>query len=491
MTRRDVVIRGGVAAVALMVGLLSAVTAAVARPADAAACGRPADCGVRGVCVAGSCREGAERATIAELHGVAIEATRASHDQGWLTAVASEATAQLRADIIWTGFYGVLDLAPVPRGPVARAALERAGVHRVIRSSVTPTEDPGAVRLQLRAVSVSTEHAVTLPSGDVVVRPGGMRAAVARWVNALVGHDTGLPSVVGTRVLASAMVRPGVKEIVVFDSDGGAASWVTANGSINLHPTWGPGGVIGYMSYARGNPDWMVDGVALSDRSGLNAAGAWSPDGRTLALTVTDGANSDIVVLDAITGAERARLTSHRGVDTSPAWSPDGRRLAFVSDRTGSPQIWLMEVDGSRQERLTSGGYVTSPAWSPLGDVIVYAQRIGGSFALMRHDLASGRVRRLSPSGASSEAPAFSPDGRLVIYARRPAEGGAQRLWTVRMDGSDARPVTPPEGASLTADLSLFSPDWGPVAHKGESDPGARSSQIGEAKPVPEPEGYP
>ncbi len=430
--------------------------------AEPATCRQPADCGDCGVCVAGECRVGADRAAIIELHPVRVRQPVVEHGAPAHEPAAGAVVARLRSDLAWTGFYRVVDGAEADRaGQGGKQAVPDRGregasgseVSRVVRASLRRAGESEAYRLQVMAVDAEGSARVDLPEGDVIVWPGGERAAVAAWVNALVGHDTGLPGAVGTRVLASARLGPSVKEIVVMDCDGGAQSFVTANGALNLHPAWGPSGAVGYMSYARGNPDWVVDGVALSARPGVNAAGAWSPDGRLLALTVGRGGNLDIVLVDARSGDEVRRLTSHRGVDTSPSWSPDGRQLAFVSDRSGSPQIWRIDAQGGTAQRLSAGGYMTSPAWSPLGDVIVYAQQIAGGFALVRHDLASGRTRRISPPGASAEAPSFSPDGRLLIYVRTAPGGDDARLWTVRVDGSEPAPLP-------SAAWPLFSPDW-------------------------------
>jgi TolB protein len=307
-----------------------------------------------------------------------------------------------------------------------------------------------------------------LPEGDVLVRPGGARQAVARFVNALVGHDTGRAGVVGTRLVASVEVTRGVKEVAVFDTDGGGFTYVTRNGNLNLSPTFSPQGEIGYMSYRSGNPDWVVDGVPRSARPGLNAAGAWSPDGRRLALSVAEGANSDVVILDAATAEQLTQVTTHRGADTSPVWSPDGTRLAWVSDRTGAPQIYVGLIGAAETEarRITGGGYNTSPAWSPLGDAIVYAQQISASgFALMRYDLDTERSARLSAGNVSAESPAFSPDGRYIVYAQR-APGRPSSIWVMDADGGRPR-------VALAAGLALFAPDWQARRHtaRPESHP--------------------
>jgi len=40
------------------------------------------------------------------------------------------------------------------------------------------------------------------------------------------------------------------------------------------------------------------------------------------------------------------RLTRNDAIDTSPSWSPTGREISFTSDRSGSPQIYLMDAEG-------------------------------------------------------------------------------------------------------------------------------------------------
>jgi len=52
--------------------------------------------------------------------------------------------------------------------------------------------------------------------------------------------------------------------------------------------------------------------------------------------------------------------------DTSPRWSPDGRYLAFVSNRSGSNQVWLLPLEGGEARQLTRvKGGASSPVWSP------------------------------------------------------------------------------------------------------------------------------
>ncbi|MFN2280959.1 MAG: TolB family protein, partial [Anaerolineales bacterium] len=62
-----------------------------------------------------------------------------------------------------------------------------------------------------------------------------------------------------------------------------------------------------------------------------------------------------------------SQLTSNNGSSSQPAWSPLGSKIAFTSDRTGDPEIWIMDADGSNQVQITdSPGYDGAPIWSPL-----------------------------------------------------------------------------------------------------------------------------
>jgi TolB protein len=399
---------------------------------------------------------------ITKLDVLAIPAPLVVGPGRFLRQEAKRVSRMLADDLTWTGFYDLLSASEMPPGhraegvsptAVNRGAWLQAGAHRVLKVRLVTDPAPGAYRLTLRLIDVERYAAIDLPGHDVLVPPGGTRRAIANWVNALVAHDTGLAGVVGSRVLAAVEVKRGVKEIGVMGVDGRAFRFITGNGSLNLGPAWGPEDEIGYMSYASGNPDWIVDGSPRSDRSGLNAAGCWSPDGAWLALSVAEGTNSDVVILYGDTGEEHVRLTDHPAVDTSPTWSPDGRRLAFVSDRSGSPQIWLASLSSGELRRVSRGGYVTSPDWSPLGETLVYAKQVSSSsFVIVRHDLDTNSVTRLTQGDVSSESPSFSGDGRYVVFQRR---GGDKvpRLWIMHADGSHARPISTPE-------YPMFAPDW-------------------------------
>ncbi len=73
-----------------------------------------------------------------------------------------------------------------------------------------------------------------------------------------------------------------------------------------------------------------------------------SPDGRTIVF----GLVGDIYTL-SIDGGKATRLTSGMPYDIQPTFSADGSEIAFISDKSGSDNIWVMNTDGSDQRAMT------------------------------------------------------------------------------------------------------------------------------------------
>jgi TolB protein len=115
----------------------------------------------------------------------------------------------------------------------------------------------------------------------------------------------------------------------------------------------------------------------------------------------------DVWTIDA-DGTDLTRLTHSPGPDFDPSWSPDGTKIAFRSERSGEPELWVMNADGTGQRRLTEG---LSPAWSPDGSLIAFSERAG--LALIRPD---GTGRRVLPHTEGGEYPSWSPDGSRIAF---------------------------------------------------------------------------
>lgn len=102
-----------------------------------------------------------------------------------------------------------------------------------------------------------------------------------------------------------------------------------------------------------------------------------------------------------------------------------GRRIVYVSEQSGSPQLWLMNGDGGQKRQITKGGANTSPSWSPDNRYIYYLSRRDGRSQIYRYIVSSGSEEPVLKQGGYSR-PQLLPDGEL---AYRQEAGGMYRLF--------------------------------------------------------------
>ena len=81
---------------------------------------------------------------------------------------------------------------------------------------------------------------------------------------------------------------------------------------------------LSFTSYREGNPDLYVADLSqgkirrLSNRMGINIGGAWSPDGRQMALTLAPDGNPDIYTIEPLSGRKIKRMRSDTGIYVAP-----------------------------------------------------------------------------------------------------------------------------------------------------------------------------
>ena len=174
--------------------------------------------------------------------------------------------------------------------------------------------------------------------------------------------------------------------------------------------------------------------------------GSWlslsvSPDGRTILFDLL----GDFYTIP-IGGGKATRIMGGNQLDVQPTYSPDGRRIAFVSDRSGSDQLWVANADGSNPLRLSNipSGTLPYPVWTPDGEYILAGQRF--------YHLAGGEgVTVPFPAGVT----VFSPDGKRTYTSNRTGlitvfDRATGRSHVVVSAASGAMQVTiSPDGSKL------------------------------------------
>jgi len=263
----------------------------------------------------------------------------------------------------------------------------------------------------------------------------------------------GLPSVAQTQI-AFVSKRSSYKEIWVMDYDGANQRQLTSLRSISLTPRWSPDGSrIAFTCFAPYNGVtsaqicmYSMDTcklVAFPRFRGTNITPAWSPDGSQIIFSSSMQSNPELYVSD-INGGRPKRLTFSSGANMSPAWNPKtGQTVAFVSDRGGTPQLYLMNSDGTSAAKvdLPDKGYVIDPAWSPNGQLLTFSWRLpNDNYDIFVMDAASRQLVELTRDQGRNERPSWAPDGRHIVFES--TRTGSRQIWTMLADGSQPHQLT-------------------------------------------------
>jgi len=256
-----------------------------------------------------------------------------------------------------------------------------------------------------------------------------------------------------------------------------------------------------------------------------------SPDGRTVAFTVqtvdvdANKRSSNIYVVP-VSGGAPVRITHSGDRNERPRWSPDSRRIAFISDRSGTPQVWIMDADGSNPRQVTylatgAGGVLYSPDGANLlftsevypecgADNACNAKRLEEeknskvkariyTTLLYRHwsewqgarrrhllvvPAAGGEVKDLTPgdrdvppfSLGGPDDYAISPDGAEVAYVaifdEVPAVSTNSDIYVVPITGGEPTKITQNPAADNSP---AYSPDGKYLAWRAQYRPGYES----------------
>ncbi|MCX7943605.1 MAG: Tol-Pal system beta propeller repeat protein TolB [Deltaproteobacteria bacterium] len=319
-------------------------------------------------------------------------------------------------------------------------------------------KDGDKIKLEMRLFEVGTQKMVM---NKVYNFDGAkVRYLAHSFANEVYKFYTGEKGIFLTKIV---FVRKymGEHSINIIDIDGSNEQKIVSNGSINILPSWHPMGTsILYTSFINHNPDLFefifsskISRV-VSNFSGLNVGGQYSPDGKKIALTLSRDDNSEIYILDTATN-KFTRLTKDWGIDSSPSWSPDGKKIAFVSNRSGNPHIYIMNADGSDQKRITfKGTYNQTPKWSPKGDRILFTARDERNvFDIFYIDVSTLDIKRLTQDQGNNMEPSFSPNGQYIVFTS--TRGGSSQLYIMTKDGLNQKRISSGKG-------ECFTPAWSP-----------------------------
>jgi TolB protein len=239
-----------------------------------------------------------------------------------------------------------------------------------------------------------------------------LRKQAHAFADDIVEAITGKKGIGQTKIAFKAQASSDGGEIYVADFDGHNAQAVTHDNTIVAAPTWVPGRLgLFYTSYQPGNPDIFYHNLSTG---------------------------------------ERRVVAKFSGLNTSAAISPDGTRMALILSKSGSPDVWVCNIDGTNLKQLTATPEdESSPCWSPNGDWICFATKLSGRRVLAKVPAGGGAVQRIPTSGVSNPTePDWSPDGKWIAF-------------TSQMGGFDIC-IVPATGGPATVLVAGEDPSWSP-----------------------------
>lgn len=136
-------------------------------------------------------------------------------------------------------------------------------------------------------------------------------------------------------------------------------------------------------------------------------------------------------------------ISSSRG-DGSSRISPDGRYIAFQSWRSGNPEVWMCDRDGSNPVQLTffGGPQIGTPSWSPDGRRIVFDLRASSNAELYTVNVDGGPPKRFPTGTTNASNPFWSADGHWIYFNTE----GREAIWKAPVEGGAAVRLTEDKG---------------------------------------------
>lgn len=203
---------------------------------------------------------------------------------------------------------------------------------------------------------------------------------------------------------------------------------------------------------------------------------AWSPDGKNIAFT-SDINNISQIFTMKTDGSDQKQLTHDNASSSSPAWSPDGRQILFISDRDmvlsddriPISEVYIMNSDGSNQERVTNNrDFERDLSWSPNGDMIaisVNPRSASGVYfpeEIYLMDLKGVVQKQLTRFDFYNSYPKWSPNGKLIAFAS--SGSGQSKICIMKADGSDqVCLIVSTNNTDLSSHyVNNISPSWSP-----------------------------
>ncbi len=181
----------------------------------------------------------------------------------------------------------------------------------------------------------------------------------------------------------------------------------------------------------------------------------WSKDGARILYQSNETGKWQIYAMNA-DGSKEERITKDEFNDDFPDWSPSNRKIAFVSDREGNEDVYVMNVDGTELVNLTrDSARDIHPYWTPDEKSVLFnSNRKGASsppngpspLQVYRIDIDGTGLTRLTETTDEETCARFSPDMKNIVLLRG-LDGLNDEVFMLSPDGASQTNLTKSDAA--------------------------------------------
>lgn len=198
--------------------------------------------------------------------------------------------------------------------------------------------------------------------------------------------------------------------------------------------------------------------VSFTTNSGTWISLDISPDGKTVVFDMM----GDLFTIP-ISGGRATQVTSGMKYDVHPRYSPDGRSLVFISDKSGSDNVWTLNLETKEEKQISEhkSHVFFSADWTPEGDYIIAAKGKRNIKPHIYHkDGGEGSQLISEPEDLKTTDPAIGSDGKLLYFSQRNrawnynAQLPQYQIGTYDLEDGDVAVITSKYGSAFTPTLS-------------------------------------